>query len=79
MNGFKFVQTIKELFGFMPQNAESTHKNSIKELLRKLKFRRILLKQELKNETDLLKRESIRDSIKILKKQIKKGKDLVDD
>ncbi|MCR1811452.1 hypothetical protein [Sulfurospirillum sp. hDNRA2] len=79
MNGFKFVQTIKELFGFMPQNAESTQKKSIKELLRKLKFRRILLKQELKNETDLLKRESIRDSIKILKKQIKKGKDLVDD
>lgn len=78
MNGFKFVQTIKELFGFMPHNAEYTHKNSIKELLRKLKFRRILLKQELKNETDLLKRESIRDSIKILRKQIKKGKDLVD-
>ncbi len=79
MNGFKLIQTIKELFGFMPQNAESTQKKSIKELLRKLKFRRILLKQELKNETDLLKRESIRDSIKILKKQIKKGKDLVDD
>ena len=78
MNGFKLIQTIKELFGFMPQNAESTDKKSIKELLRKLKFRRILLKQELKNETDLLKRESIRDSIKILKKQIKKGKDLVD-
>ena len=78
MNGFKLIQTIKELFGFMPQNAESTQKKSIKELLRKLKFRRILLKQELKNETDLLKRESIRDSIKILKKQIKKGKDLVD-
>ncbi|WP_060825307.1 hypothetical protein [Sulfurospirillum cavolei] len=79
MNGFKLIQTIKELFGFIPQNAESTQKKSIKELLRKLKFRRILLKQELKNETDLLKRESIRDSIKILKKQIKKGKDLVDD
>jgi len=46
--------------------------------LKKLKLRRISLKQELKNETDLIKREAIHDSIKIIKKQIKKGKEIMD-
>lgn len=53
-------------------------KQIIKELLKKLKLRRISLKQELKNETDLIKREAIHDSIKIIKKQIKKGKEIMD-
>lgn len=78
MSGFKFIQKIKELFGIVTPSVDTTKKQIIKELLKKLKLRRILLKQELKNETDLIKREAIHDSIKIIKKQIKKGKEIVD-
>jgi len=78
MSGFKFIQKIKELFGIVAPSVDTTKKQIIKELLKKLKLRRILLKQELKNETDLMKREAIHDSIKIIKKQIKKGKEIVD-
>lgn len=79
MSGFKFIQKIKELFGIIAPNGDANKKQIIKELLKKLKLRRISLKEELKNETDLIKREAIHDSIKIIKKQIKKGKDIVDD
>ena len=79
MNGLKFIQKVQALFGLSPEDAESTKKKAIKELLKKLKLRHILLKQELKNETDLIKREAMHDSIKILKKQMKKGKDILDD
>jgi len=79
MNGLKFIQNVKALFGLTPEDGEATKKKAIKELLKKLKLRHILLKQELKNETDLIKREAIHDSIKILKKQMKKGKDILDD
>lgn len=79
MTGLKFIQKMKELFGLSPEDTESTKKKAIKELIKKLKLRHILLKQELKNETDLIKREAMHDSIKILKKQIKKGKEIIDD
>jgi len=79
MNGLKFIHKIQELFGISSINEESSKKQTIKELLKKLKLRRISLKQELKNETDIIKREAIHDSIKIIKKQIKKGKDILDD
>lgn len=79
MSGFKFIQKIKELFGIVAPSSDANKKQIIKELLKKLKLRRISLKEELKNETDLIKREAIHDSIKIIKKQIKKGKDIVDD
>ncbi|MEZ7933652.1 MAG: hypothetical protein QMB67_01925 [Sulfurospirillum sp.] len=78
MSGFKFIQKIKELFNIASPNADANKKQIIKELLKKLKLRRISLKQELKNETDLIKREAIHDSIKIIKKQIKKGKEIMD-
>lgn len=78
MSGFKFIQKIKELFNIASTNADANKKQIIKELLKKLKLRRISLKQELKNETDLIKREAIHDSIKIIKKQIKKGKEIMD-
>ncbi|WP_263834013.1 hypothetical protein [Sulfurospirillum oryzae] len=78
MNGLKFIQKIKDIFGITVQNEESTKKQTIKELLKKLKLRRITLKKELKDESDLIKREAIHDSIKIIKKQINKGKELLD-
>jgi len=79
MNGLKFIHKIKEVFGIAVPDEESTKKKTIKELIKKLKLRRIALKKELKNEVDLIKREALRDSIKIIKKQIKKGKEIVDD
>lgn len=79
MNGLKFIHKVKELFGLSTINDESTKKQTIKELLQKLKLRRITLKKELKEESDLIKREAIHDSIKIIKKQIKKGKEILDE
>ncbi|KFL33597.1 MULTISPECIES: hypothetical protein [unclassified Sulfurospirillum] len=79
MSGLKFIQKMQELFGLSPESAESTKKKAVKELVKKLKLRHILLKQELKNETDLIKREALHDSIQIIKKQVKKGKEIVDD
>lgn len=78
MSGEKFINKIQELFGIIPKNDESKRK-AIKELVKKLKKRRITLKSELREESDLIKRETLKDSIKIIKKQIKKGKDILDD
>lgn len=78
MSGSKFISKIGELFGISPENDESK-KKAVKELVKKLKLRRIALKEELQAETDIVKREALKDSIKIIKKQIKKGKDILDD
>lgn len=78
MSGEKFINKIQELFGIIPQNDESK-KKAIKDLVKKLKARRITLKNELREEDNIIKREAIKDSIKIIKKQIKKGKDILDD
>lgn len=53
-------------------------KKAIREIVKKLKLRRIELKKELKEECDVIKREALKDSIKIIKRQIKKGKDILD-
>ena len=78
MSGSKFITKIGELFGITPENDESK-KKADKDLVKKLKLRRISLKKELKEEIDIVKREALKDSIKIIKKQIKKGKDILDD
>jgi hypothetical protein len=78
MGKLKFISAIEELFGLTPENEESK-KKAVKELIQKLKLKRIGLKKELKNESDIVKRESLKDSLHILKKQIKKGKDILDD
>ncbi|MBV5278023.1 MAG: hypothetical protein J0647_03120 [Campylobacteraceae bacterium] len=78
MSGEKFINKIQELFGIISQNDESKRK-AIKELVKKLKKRRITLKNELREESNLIKRETLKDNIKIIKKQIKKGKDILDD
>ena len=80
MNGLKFIAKVKELFDISTPNEESAKKKqTIKELLKKLKLRRIALKKELKEESDIVKREAIHDSMKIIKKQIKKGKEILDE
>jgi len=79
MSGLKFIHKLKELFGITAPNDDTSKKKMIKELLKKLKLRRILLKEELKNESDTIKREALKDSIQIIKKQIKKGEEIVDD
>ncbi len=77
MPSIKLMRKIKELLGI--NTREENTKRTIKELVKKLKLRRISLKKELKEENDLIKREAIHDSIKIIKKQIKKGKELLDE
>lgn len=77
MTSAQLIHKIRELFGFASEK-ESTRKR-IKELIKKLKLRRISLKKELKEENDLIKREAIHDSIKIIKQQIKKGKEILDE
>lgn len=78
MSKSKFITRIQELFGLSPTTDESK-KEAIKELMHKLKSRRVSLKQEMKNETDIIKREALKDSIKIIKKQIKKAEDILDE
>lgn len=78
MSKSKFITRIQELFGLSPTTDESK-KEAIKELMHKLKARRVSLKQEMKNETDIIKREAFKDSIKIIKKQIKKAEDILDE
>ena len=78
MNGLKFIETIKELFGIVAPNEDTTKKKIIIDLLKKLKMRRIRIKEELKKETNLVKREAMYDSIKIIRQQIRKGKEIVD-
>lgn len=73
----KIMSKLQELFGMAPH--QDTTKKSVKELIKKLKLRRIALKKELKDENDLIKREALHDSIKIIKQQIKKGEELLDD
>jgi len=78
MSGSKFIARMAELFGLIPTTDDSK-KKAIKDLVKKLKLRRIELKNALKAEVDIPKREAIKDSLQILKKQIKKGKDILDD
>jgi hypothetical protein len=79
MSVFKFIHKLKELFGITPNNHDADKKKIIKELLKKLKLRRIALREDLKKECDTIKREALKDSIQIIKKQIKKGEELLDD
>ncbi len=78
MSKSKFITKVQELFGLSPTNDESK-KDAIEELMHKLKARRVSLKQEMKNETDIIKREALKDSIKIIKKQIRKAEDILDE
>ncbi len=76
MGKSKFIKKIKNLFGIEVE-APEPDKEVVKDLVDKLKLRKIELKRELKECTDIPKREALKDSVKILNKQIKKGKDLL--
>ncbi|MDD2384497.1 MAG: hypothetical protein PHN18_09940 [Sulfurospirillaceae bacterium] len=78
MSKSKFITKVQELFGLEPHSDESK-KVAIKELMYKLKAKRIVLKQEMKCETDIIKRETLKDSIKIIKKQIKKAEEILNE
>ena len=77
MSGSKFLAKMQELFGFTPPTEESK-KKAIREIVKKLKLRRTEHKKELKEECDVIKRDALKDSIKIITRQIKKGKDILD-
>jgi len=77
MPSAKLMHKIKALFGIV--TPEENTKQTIKELMKKLRLRHITLKKELKEENNIIKREAIHDSIKIIKQQIKKGKKILDE
>lgn len=77
MSGSKFLaKNVKSSLALHLQ--QKNPKKAIKEIVKKLKLRRTELKKELKEECDVIKREALKDSIKIIKRQIKKGKDILD-
>ncbi|MDD3324430.1 MAG: hypothetical protein PHN38_04860 [Sulfurospirillaceae bacterium] len=76
MSGGRFIRKMQGLFGISPAGDKSKEK-AIKELIEKLKERKKLLRKELETTTDIRQRESLKDSIKIIKKQIDKGKDIL--
>ena len=76
MGKTKFIEKIKKSFGFTSGEEESK-KASIKELLAKLEDRKAELKAELKECKDDKKTIDIKDSLQIIKKQIKKGEKLL--
>lgn len=76
MGKAKFIDKIKNLFG-LEAKEDKPDKKVIEELVKKLKIKKKELKQELSTCKDDLKQEHLKDSIKILKKQIKKGEALL--
>lgn len=75
MGKAKFIDNVKELFGI--KSDEEKKKDAIKELLKKLEARKSHLRKELHKEEKIEKIEALKDSIKIVKMQIKKGKKLL--
>ncbi|DAB33992.1 MAG TPA: hypothetical protein CFH82_07585 [Sulfurospirillum sp. UBA12182] len=75
MGKAKFIDKVKEVFGF--QSEAQKKELAIKELIEKLEQRKLILKQELRLAADAQSRENLKDSIKIVKQQIKKGKSLL--
>jgi phosphopantetheine adenylyltransferase len=78
MGKAKFIDKIKTLFGISVESDEP-NKKIVKELIEKLSLRKNELKKELKGSTNIVQRETLKDSIKILNKQIKKGKALLEE
>lgn len=73
----KFIEKIQDMFGFKKPD-DSSKKEAIKELLKKLKTKQAELKLQLKVAKGSENKKDLKDSIEILKKQIKKGEALLD-
>ena len=73
----KFIERIQEAFGF---KSDTTSKSeAIKDLVQKLKVKQSELKLELKLTEDEAIKKDLKESIEILKKQIKKGGKLLEE
>lgn len=72
----KFIEKIQDMFGFKKPD-DSSKKEAIKELLKKLKAKQAELKLQLKVTKESEAKKDLKDSIEILKKQIKKGESLL--
>lgn len=78
MGKAKFISKVKSLLGIESSEHEKK-KEEIRSLLEKLHERKKILKEELIDESKVDERENIKDSLKIINKQIKKGKDFLED
>ena len=78
MSQKQFIQTLKTLLGLQPEDEEQLHaKEQIKRLMSKLEHEYLSLKETLKKEEDVSKREALKESLSIIKEQLKKGKDFL--
>jgi ABC-type transporter Mla maintaining outer membrane lipid asymmetry ATPase subunit MlaF len=76
MGKSKFIKKIETLFGFDEPETDSKTE-AIKELIRKLKDKRNEMKVRLQVTHSEKKKAELKESIAILKKQIKKGEKLL--
>lgn len=76
MGKSKFIKKIEMLFGFDEPEADSKTE-AIKDLIRKLKDKRSEMKVKLQVTQSEKKKAELKESIAILKKQIKKGEKLL--
>lgn len=76
MGKSKFIGKMEEMFG-MKKEKDLSKKESIEKLLQKLKKREESLKKELKQCKDCREKSELKDSLQIIKKQIKKGEALL--
>jgi len=75
----EFFKNTKKTLGIKPSDEEASKKERLEELLKKLKKRKKVLKEELK-KTDISdeKRVELEEEISIYKLQIKKGKKILE-
>ena len=76
MGKSKFIAKMEEMFG-LKKRKEASKKESIKKLLEKLKEREATIKSELKKCDNCREKAELKDSLHIIKKQIKKGEALL--
>lgn len=74
----KFIERIQEMLGFIEPET-SSKKEAILDLLQKLNAKRAELKIQLKLSQNPAEKEDLKESIDVLKKQIKKGEKLLEE
>lgn len=76
MKKSKFIEQMEDIFGTSPLE-EATKKEKIEILVQKLQKRFNALKTKLKTDLPEEMKDDIKESLDIIKKQIKKGKKLL--